>query len=103
MRENSFRRIMGEIRALRGLDPGKNFEQAQLPVEIDVSPAAAPATQDEPRRTRTEVGPKFTRETALQRTRGRGIPVNRAGVREAETEFDASVLASLGGRVCRCG
>ncbi len=98
-----FLQNQGEVRVLRGLDLDTNFEPATLPEEIDVAPAAAPAAQVEPRRTRTQVGPKFTRETALQRARGRGIPVNRAGVREAETGFDASVLASLGGRVCRCG
>ncbi len=70
----------GEVRVLRGLDLDTNFEPATLPEEIDVAPAAAPAAQVEPRRTRTEVGPKFTGETALRRARERGIPVNRAGV-----------------------
>ena len=44
----------GEVRVLRGLDPSKNFEPATLPEEIDIAPAAAPATQVEPRQTRTK-------------------------------------------------
>ena len=70
----------GEVRVLRGLDLDTNFDPATLLEEIDVAPAAAPAAQVEPRRTRTQVGPKFTGETALRRARRRGIPVNRAGV-----------------------
>ena len=73
----------GEVRVLRGLDPGKNFETAKLPVEIDVAPASAPEPQVEPRRTRSQVEPKrtFTRTAALRRARERGITVHRAGVR----------------------
>ena len=67
---------------IRGLDPGTNFEPATLPEEIDVAPAAAPATEVEPAQPRTEVGPKTTREAALQRARERGITVHQAGVRE---------------------
>ncbi len=39
------------VRVLRGLEPGKNFEPAKLPVEIDVAPAAAPEPQVEPKLT----------------------------------------------------
>ncbi len=74
----------GEVRVLRGLDPGKNFETAQLPEEIDLAPASAPEPQLEPRRTRTQVEPRrtFTRTAALRRARERGITVHRAGVRD---------------------
>lgn len=41
----------GKVRVLRNLEPGKKFETAKLPVEIDVAPAAAPKPQVEPRRT----------------------------------------------------
>jgi hypothetical protein len=74
----------GEVRVLRGLDPGKNFEAAKLPVELDLAPAAAPLPQAEPRRTRTQVEPSpFTRTRALERARKRGIPVIRIGARRA--------------------
>ena len=70
----------GEVRVLRGLDPGKNFEAARLPVELDLAPAAAPPLQVEPRRTRTQVEPSpFARTRALERARERGITVHRAG------------------------
>ncbi len=39
----------GTVRVLRGLEPGKKFEAAKLPVEIDVAPAAAPEPQVEPK------------------------------------------------------
>ncbi len=75
----------GEVRVLRGLDPGKNFETAKLPVELDLAPASAPEPQLEPRRTKTQVEPRryFTRERALRRARERGIPVIRIGARRA--------------------
>ena len=75
----------GEVRVLRGLDPGKSFETAKLPEELDLAPAAAPEPQLEPRRTKTQVEPKryFTRERALRRARERGIPVIRIGARRA--------------------
>ena len=75
----------GGVRVLRGLDPGKNFETARLPEELDLAPAAAPEPQLEPRRTKTQVEPKryFTRERALRRARERGIPVIRIGARRA--------------------
>jgi hypothetical protein len=73
----------GEVRVLRGLDPGQNFEAATLPEDIDLAPAAAPPELPvEPRPTRTEVGPKYTRQAALQRARERGITTHRAGVNE---------------------
>ncbi len=75
----------GEVRVLRGLDPGKNFETARLPEELDLAPASAPEPQLEPRRTKTQVEPRryFTRERALRRARERGIPVIRIGARRA--------------------
>ncbi len=75
----------GEVRVLRGLDPGKNFETAKLPVELDLAPASAPEPQLESRRTKTQVEPRryFTRERALRRARERGIPVIRIGARRA--------------------
>ena len=75
----------GEVRVLRGLDPGKNFETAKLPVELDLAPASAPEPQLEPRRTKTQVEPRryFTRERALRRARERGIPVIPIGARRA--------------------
>ncbi len=75
----------GEVRVLRGLDPGKNFETAKLPEELDLAPAAAPEPQLEPRRTKTQAEPKryFTRERALRRARERGVPVIRIGARRA--------------------
>jgi pyruvate/2-oxoglutarate dehydrogenase complex dihydrolipoamide acyltransferase (E2) component len=72
----------GEIRVLRGIESDTNFEPATLPEEVDVTPAAAPAAQVEPTQPRTEVGPKTTREAALQRARERGITVHQAGVLE---------------------
>ena len=73
----------GEVRVLRGLDPGKNFETAGLPEELDLTPAAAPLPQAEPRRTRTQVEPSpFTRTRAIERARKRGITVHRAGVQD---------------------
>ncbi len=73
----------GEVRVLRGLDPGQNFEAATPPEDIDVAPAAAPPELPvEPRPTRTQTGPTFTRQAALQRARERGITVHRAGVLE---------------------
>jgi len=73
----------GGVRVLRGIDPGKNFETARLPEDLDLAPASAPQPQVEPRRTRTQVEPRLTtRERALRRARERGITVNRAGVRE---------------------
>ncbi len=70
----------GEVRVLRGLDPGKNFETAGLPEELDLTPAAAPLPQAEPRRTRTQVEPRLTtRERALRRARDRGITVHGPG------------------------
>ncbi len=70
----------GEVRVLRGLDPGKNFETAKLPVELDLAPAAAPLPQAEPRRTRTQLEPSpFTRTRQIERSRKRGITVHRAG------------------------
>ncbi len=70
----------GEVRVLRGLDPGKSFETAKLPEELDLAPAAAPEPQLEPRRTRTQVEPRLTtRERALRRARERGVAGNRAG------------------------
>jgi len=76
----------GEVRVLRGLDPGQNFEAATLPEDIDVAPAAAPPELSvEPRPTRTQTGPKFTRQAALQRARERGITVDRAGTRKQRT------------------
>ena len=73
----------GTVRVLRGLDPGKNFEAATVPEEIDVEPAAAPASEAQaaPPPTRAQEGPKFTREAALERARERGIRVIPAGVR----------------------
>ncbi len=69
----------GEVRVLRGLDPGTNFEPATLPEEVDVAPADAPPELPvEPRRTRIEAGPTFTRQAALQRARERGITVHGA-------------------------
>ena len=75
----------GEVRVLRGLDPGKNFEAARLPEELDLAPASAPEAQLEPRRTKTQVEPRryFTRERALRRARERGIPVIPIGARRA--------------------
>ncbi len=53
-------RDQGTVRVLRGLEPGKTFEAAKLPVEIDVAPAAAPEPQVEPRRTTAQaVGDTF--------------------------------------------
>ena len=73
----------GEVRVLRGLDPGKNFEAAKLPEELDLAPAAAPPTEVEPRRTRTQVEPSpFARTRALERARERGITVHRVGVQD---------------------
>ncbi len=73
----------GEVRVLRGLDPGKNFEAARLPEELDLAPAAAPPPQVEPRRTKTQVEPSpFARTRALERARERGITVHRAGVQD---------------------
>ena len=70
----------GEVRVLRGLDPGKNFEAARLPEELDLAPAAAPLPQAEPRRTRTQVEPSpFTRTRAIERSRKRGITVHGPG------------------------
>ncbi len=70
----------GVVRVLRGLDPGKNFEAAKLPVELDLAPAAAPLPQAEPRRTRTQLEPSpFTRTRQIERSRKRGITVHRAG------------------------
>ncbi len=70
----------GEVRVLRGLDPGKNFESAKLPVELDLAPAAAPLPQAEPRWTRTQVEPSpFTRKRAIERSRKRGITVHGPG------------------------
>jgi hypothetical protein len=75
----------GEVRVLRGLDSGKNFETARLPEELDLVPESAPEPQLEPRRTKTQVEPKryFTRERALRRARERGVPVIRIGARRA--------------------
>jgi len=79
----------GEVRVLRGLDPGKNFEAARLPEELDLAPASAPEPQLEPRRTRTQVEPRLTtRELALRRARERGITVHgpfSSGVRGPES------------------
>ena len=79
----------GEVRVLRGLDPGKNFEAARLPEELDLAPASAPEPQLEPRRTRTQVEPRLTtRELALRRARERGITVHGpfgSGVRGPES------------------
>jgi pyruvate/2-oxoglutarate dehydrogenase complex dihydrolipoamide acyltransferase (E2) component len=79
----------GGVRVLRGLDPGKNFETARLPEELDLAPAAAPEPQLEPRRTRTQVEPRLTtRELALRRARERGITVHgpfSSGVRGPES------------------
>jgi hypothetical protein len=70
----------GEVRVLRGLDPGKNFEAAKLPVELDLAPAAAPLPQAEPRRTRTQVEQieqiRFTRKRQIELSRIRGITVH---------------------------
>ena len=67
----------GEVRVLRGLDPGKNFEAAKLPVDLDLAPAAAPLPQAEPRRTRTQVEPsRFTRIRQIELSRKRGITVH---------------------------
>ncbi len=76
----------GEVRVLRGLDPGQNFEAATQPEDISLAPAAAPPELPvEPRPTRTQTGPKFTRQAALQRVRERGITVDRAGTRKQRT------------------
>jgi hypothetical protein len=68
----------GEVRVLRGLDPGTNFEPATLPEEIDVAPAAAPPELPVEPRLTTQTGPIFTRQAALQRARERGITVHGA-------------------------
>lgn len=78
-----FLQDQGTIRVLRGLNPDQNFEAATLPKEIDLAPAAAPATQAEPPRPAAEPERKTTRQLALERTRERGIPVIRAGARRA--------------------
>ena len=68
----------GEVRVLRGLDPGTNFEPATLPEEIDLAPAAAPPELPVEPRVTTQTGPTFTRQAALQRVRERGITVHGA-------------------------
>jgi len=78
-----FLQDQGTVRVLRGLDPDKNFEAAQLPKDLDVAPAAAPATQAEAPPPRVEPERKTTRQLALERVRKRGIPVIRAGARRA--------------------
>ena len=75
----------GEVRVLRGIESDTNVEPDTLPEEIDVAPAAAPGTQVEPTRPGTEGGPKTTREAAIQRSRERGIPTNRAATRKQRT------------------
>ena len=68
----------GEVRVLRGVDPGTNFEPATLPEEIDAAPAAAPPELPVEPRVATQTGPTFTRQAALQRSRERGITVHGA-------------------------
>jgi len=70
----------GGVRVIRGLEPGKNFEAATLPQEVDVAPAAAPEPRAEPQRQIPRTAPRIsTRQQALRRVRERGIPVIPVG------------------------
>ena len=74
------------VRVRRGLEPGKNFEPAKLPVEIDVAPAAAPEPQAEPKlATSQSDGDTFDKaqgrwESQWEKTHG--------GTQTATTTFD---------------
>ena len=74
------------VRVLRGLEPGKKFEPAKLPVEIDVAPAAAPEPQVEPKlATSQSDGDTFDKaqgrwESQWEKTHG--------GTQTATTTFD---------------
>ena len=64
----------GEVRVLRGVDPGTNFEPATLSEEIDAAPAAAPPELPVEPRVATQTGPTFTRQAALRaRSRDRAM------------------------------
>ena len=74
----------GSVRVLRGLDSDRDFKAATLPQEIDVAPAAAPATQAEPQAAQSGSEAKLgTRQKALQQAQERGVPVIRVGEQRA--------------------
>jgi len=81
----------GQVRVLRGLDSGRDFEAAKLPQEIELAPAAgAPATSSTPATPSSAAPPrpgapqpqaKSTRQRALDRVAEQGIRVTPAGGR----------------------
>lgn len=78
----------GQVRVLRGLDPGQDFETAKLPEEIELAPAAgAPSAPSAPSSAApTPPGAsqplaKTTRQRALDRVAEQGIRVTPAGGR----------------------
>lgn len=78
----------GQVRVLRGLDPGQDFETAKLPEEIELAPAAgAPSAPSAPSSAAptppgaSQPQAKTTRQRALDRVAEQGIRVTPAGGR----------------------
>ena len=75
----------GQVRVLRGLDPGQDFETAKLPEEIELAPAAgapsAPSSAAPTPPGASQPQAKTTRQRALDRVAEQGIRVTPAGGR----------------------